>query len=147
CAAEKLAQDQLDIAPTAPMESLSAAHLQLLEIVSALLSHPKVLLLDEPTTALGHADVQRLHNLIRDLAADGMCVVYVSHRLPEVLDVADRVSVLRDGVCQGTFDAADMTENDVVALMIGRPLESAFPEITENQHEDVVLQVSGLRGH
>lgn len=146
-AAEKLAQYQLDIAPTAPMESLSAAHLQLLEIVSALLSHPKVLLLDEPTTALGHADVQRLHNLIRDLAADGMCVVYVSHRLPEVLDVADRVSVLRDGVCQGTFDAADMTENDVVALMIGRPLESAFPEITENQHEDVVLQVSGLRGH
>lgn len=146
-AAEKLAEYQLDIPPTARMESLSAAHLQLLEIVAALLSQPKVLLLDEPTTALGHADVQRLHTLIRDLAGRGMCVVYVSHRLPEVLEVADRVTVLRDGVNQGTYEAAAMTEADVVALMIGRPLETAFPEITESDRDEVVLTVSGLLGH
>jgi ribose transport system ATP-binding protein len=128
------------------MQALSAAQLQLLEIVSSLLPQPKVLLLDEPTTALGHADVQRLHTLIRTLAAGGMGIVYVSHRLPEVLDVADRVTVLRDGVSQGTYPAATMSEADVVAMMIGRPLESAFPEIAEAPQGEVLLHVSRLSG-
>ena len=106
-ATEKLHQYELDVAAAAPIQTLSAAQLQLLEIVSSLLPQPKVLLLDEPTTALGHADVQRLHTLIRNLAANGMGIVYVSHRLPEVLDVANRITVLRDGVSQGTYAAAD----------------------------------------
>ena len=122
---------ELGIRAAARIESLSAAQLQMLEVVPALLSDPKVLLLDEPTTALGHDDVQRLHALIRVLAARGMGVVYVSHRLPEVLEVADRITVLRDGVSQGTYDAATMSEADVVALMIGRPLEMAFPTIAQ----------------
>ena len=145
-AREQLAEYELDVRVSAPVESLSAAHQQLLEVVSALLSRPKVLLLDEPTTALGHADVQHLHDLIRRLAADGMAIVYVSHRLPEVLDVADRVTVLRDGVSQGTFEASGLSEADVVAMMIGRPLEQAFPEITGAASHDVVLDVRGLRG-
>ena len=105
-AAGTLAEFELDIAPAAPTASLSLAQRQMLEVVQALLSRPKVLLLDEPTTALGHGDVERLHDLIRTLAPSGTAVVYVSHRLPEVLTVADRVTVLRDGVSQGTFDAA-----------------------------------------
>ncbi len=72
--------------------------------------------------------------------------MYVSHRLPEVLDVANRVTVLRDGVNQGTYPAATMSEADVVALMIGRPLESAFPEIVEAPPGEVLLQVSKLSG-
>jgi ribose transport system ATP-binding protein len=145
-ARERLAEHALDVRVSARVETLSAAHQQLLEVVSALLSNPKVLLLDEPTTALGHADVQHLHDLIRTLAADGMAIVYVSHRLPEVLDVADRVTVLRDGVNQGTFDASSLSESDVVAMMIGRPLEQAFPAITGDVSHEVVLDVSGLRG-
>jgi ribose transport system ATP-binding protein len=145
-AAEQLARFGLDVRPTARIESLSAAQLQMLEVVQALLSDPKVLLLDEPTTALGHADVQRLHALIRDLATRGMAVVYVSHRLPEVLDVADRVTVLRDGVSQGTYEAAGMSEADVVAMMIGRPLEMAFPAIPPAAPDEPLLQVSQLRG-
>ena len=81
-ATEKLHQYELDVPAAAPMQTLSAAQLQLLEIVSSLLPQPKVLLLDEPTTALGHADVQRLHTLIRGLADNGLGIVYVSHRLP-----------------------------------------------------------------
>lgn len=146
-ATEKLAQYQLDIAAATKVETLSAAHRQLLEIVSALLPNPKVLLLDEPTTALGHADVQRLHALIKELAGRGMGIVYVSHRLPEVLDVADRVTVLRDGVSQGTHDASGMSEAEVVAMMIGRPLEMAFPPIIATPGTDVVLNVSKLGGH
>jgi ribose transport system ATP-binding protein len=146
-AAERLVEFGLDTPAAARVETLSAAQLQLLEIVSALLSRPKVLLLDEPTTALGHADVQRLHALIRDLAARGMAVVYVSHRLPEVLDVANRVTVLRDGVSQGTFDASGLSEADVVTMMIGRPLEHAFPPIPEMPDEAAVaLDVAKLRG-
>ena len=145
-ATDILADYDLDVRAAARVETLSAAQLQLLEVVSALLSRPKALLLDEPTTALGHADVQRLHELIRRLARDGMSIVYVSHRLPEVLDVADRVTVLRDGVSQGTFDASALTEADVVAMMIGRPLESAFPPVTENVREEVVLEVRKLLG-
>ena len=78
----------LDIRAVARTEGLSLAQRQMLEVVQALLSHPKVLLLDEPTTALGHAEVDRLHEFIRTLATDGVGVVYVSHRLPEVLEVA-----------------------------------------------------------
>lgn len=143
---ERLAEHGLDIRSNAKIENLSSAHLQLLEIVSALLSRPKVLLLDEPTTALGHADVKRLHEMIRRLAAGGMGIVYVSHRLPEVLDVADRVTVLRDGVSQGTYDAAGMSEADVVAMMIGRPLDQAFPPVPEQVDAEAVLEVSELSG-
>ena len=146
-ATEKLHEYELDITAAARIETLSAAQVQMLEVVSALLSRPKVLLLDEPTTALGHADVQRLHTLIRGLAARGIGVVYVSHRLPEVLDVADRVTVLRDGVSQGTYGAAGMSEADVVAMMIGRPLETAFPEILADPSQgEVLLEVSKFSG-
>jgi ribose transport system ATP-binding protein len=145
-ATERLAEYGLDVRAAARTETLSSAQLQMLEVVSALLTTPTVLLLDEPTTALGHADVQRLHALIRDLASRGMAVVYVSHRLPEVLDVADRVTVLRDGVSQGTYDASGMSEAEVVAMMIGRPLEQAFPAVSETQRDEVVLDVAKLAG-
>ena len=146
-AAEQLAEFELDISPAAPTGTLSLAERQLLEVVKALLAQPKVLLLDEPTTALGPEDVGRLHALVHERSRAGVGIVYVSHRLPEVLDIADRISVLRDGVCQGTFEAASMSEESLVALMIGRPLQLAFPERHEREERrDVLLVVSSLRG-
>ncbi len=145
-AADRLAEFDLDISPTAPAGTLSLAERQLLEVVKALLAQPKVLLLDEPTTALGPEDVDRLHALVRERSRAGVGVVYVSHRLPEVLGIADRVSVLRDGVSQGTFEAASMSEESLVALMIGRPLQLAFPERHARETGEVLLAVSGLRG-
>jgi ribose transport system ATP-binding protein len=126
---------------------LSLAQRQLLEVVKALLAKPKVLLLDEPTTALGPEEVAQLHALVLERSRAGVGIVYVSHRLPEVLGIADRISVLRDGVAQGTFDAAGMSEEALVALMIGRPLQLAFPErVDAGRESEVVLEVSGLRG-
>jgi ribose transport system ATP-binding protein len=146
-AADTLAEFELDLRPRARTGSLSLAERQLLEVVKALGSEPRVLVLDEPTTALGPEGVERLHALILEQVARGVGVIYVSHRLLEVLDVADRVTVLRDGVGQGTFDAAGMSEDALVALMIGRPLELAFPEREENgTSDDVVLEIAGLRG-
>jgi ribose transport system ATP-binding protein len=111
-----------------------------------LLSEPKVLLLDEPTTALGHAEVDRLHDLIRRLAGQGVGIVYVSHRLPEVLEVATRITVLRDGLSQGTFDATELSEPAVVTLMVGRPMDTLFPEAKPSRNHDVVLSVEQLSG-
>ena len=146
-AAEQLAEFELDISPAAPTGSLSLAERQLVEVVKALLPRPQVLLLDEPTTALGPEDVDRLHALVHERSRAGVAIVYVSHRLPEILGLADRISVLRDGVCQGTFEAASMSEERLVALMIGRPLQLAFPERHEREAErEVRLAVSGLRG-
>jgi ABC-type sugar transport system ATPase subunit len=119
----------------------------LLEVVKALLATPRVLLLDEPTTALGPDEVEQLHSLVLERSRAGVGIVYVSHRLPEVLGIADRITVLRDGVSQGTFEAANMSEESLVALMIGRPLQVAFPDRDGAARPgEVLLAVSGLRG-
>jgi ribose transport system ATP-binding protein len=146
-AAERLDEFKLDVPVAASTRSLSLTERQLLEVVKALLARPKVLLLDEPTTALGPDDVERLHGLVFEQSRAGVGIVYVSHRLPEVLGIADRITVLRDGVGQGTFEAAEMSEESLVALMIGRPLELAFPERhAEDAQREVLLAVSGLQG-
>lgn len=146
-AADRLAEFDLDIPPTAPTGTLSLAERQLLEVVKALLPQPTVLLLDEPTTALGPEGVDHLHALVHERSRAGVGIVYVSHRLPEVLGIADRITVLRDGVSQGTFEAASMSEEGLVALMIGRPLQLAFPKRHERKAgREVLLAVSGLRG-
>jgi ribose transport system ATP-binding protein len=146
-AAERLAEFDLDLPLTTSAGTLSLVERQLLEVVKSLLARPTVLLLDEPTTALGPEDVDRLHALVLEQSRAGVGIVYVSHRLPEVLGIADRVSVLRDGVCQGTFDAASMSEESLVALMIGRPIQLAFPDRHEAaEKREVLLAVSALQG-
>ncbi len=144
-----LAEFDLDIElfPDAPAGWLSMADRQLFEVAKALVTNPKVLLLDEPTTALGPDEVEALHRTIVACRNRGVGVVYVSHRLPEVIEVADRITVLRDGVNQGTFDAATTTEHDLVEKIVGRPFEAAFPTAspTFTEPEDVLV-VDGLQG-
>jgi len=147
-AASTLEEFGVDLPVGARVGALSLAQRQFLEVVKSLLARPKVLLLDEPTTALGPQEVQQLHALVHERSRAGVGIVYVSHRLPEVLAIADRVSVLRDGVKQGTFDAAGMSEDALVAHMIGRPLQLAFPERDgEGRAPEVLLDVAGLRGN
>lgn len=131
-----LAQFDLDLElfPDVPAGLLTLAERQLFEVAKALVTNPKVLLLDEPTTALGPDEVKALHRTILACKKRGVGVVYVSHRLPEVLEVADRVTVLRDGRNQGTFDARITTEPELVEHIVGRPFEAAFP---------VAAQISG----
>jgi ribose transport system ATP-binding protein len=146
-AASVVKPHDLKVDVSAPMGSLPLAKRQMLEVVKALQSEPKVLVMDEPTTSLGPDEVERLHALVLDLAARGVGVIYVSHRLPEVLSVVHRVTVLRDGVGQGTYKAADMPEDRLVAMMIGRPLAQAFPDRAgAGVHEETILDIAGLRG-
>ncbi len=148
--ARKLLADfelDLELFPDAPAGFLTLADRQLFEVAKALVTDPKVLLLDEPTTALGPDEVEALHRTIGACRDRGIGVVYVSHRLPEVLEIADRITVLRDGRYQGTFDAHATTEERLVELIVGRPFESAFPEPAPAAYEQRdVLIVDGLQG-
>ena len=133
--------------PTPRPGSSTLADRQLFEVAKALVTDPKVLLLDEPTTALGPTEVEALHRTVIACRERGVGVVYVSHRLPEVLEVADRVTVLRDGRSQGTFDARGTTESALVELIVGRPFEAAFPPASPDGGESrEVLVVDGLQG-
>lgn len=137
----------LELFPDAPAGALTLADRQLFEVAKALVTEPKVLLLDEPTTALGPHEVEALHRSLVACRDRGIGVVYVSHRLPEVLEVADRITVLRDGRQRGTFDAKSVTEPELVDLIVGRSFEAAFPH-AEFQAADKseVLVVDGLQG-
>jgi ribose transport system ATP-binding protein len=141
-----LAEYQLDLFPDAPTGYLTLAQRQLFEVVKALMGDPKVLLLDEPTTALGPDEVDLLHRTIRECAERGVGVVYVSHRLPEVLTVAKRITVLRDGRGQGTSIASEMTENQLVSLMIGRSFQAAFPPPEDSPKSTSLLMLTGFQG-
>ncbi len=137
----------LELFPDAPAGALTLADRQLFEVAKALVADPSVLLLDEPTTALGPNEVEALHRTIAGCRDRGMGVVYVSHRLPEVLEVADRVTVLRDGRSQGTFPAGEVTEPELVDLIVGRPFEAAFPPAAPQRAEPrEALVVDGLQG-
>ncbi|MEX0853749.1 MAG: ATP-binding cassette domain-containing protein [Bauldia sp.] len=127
--------------------ALSPAERQFLEIVKALISAPKVLLLDEPTSSLDLNGVEKLAGMVRRLKASGTAVVYVSHRLPEVLALADRVTILRDGEEQGSYDVgAGLSEADLIALMVGRPIATEFPPRGDVDETDVAFWASGLSG-
>ena len=144
-----LAEFDLDIElfPDVPAGFLTLAERQLFEVAKALVTDPRVLLLDEPTTALGPDEVEALHRTVLACKERGVGVVYVSHRLPEVLEVADRVTVLRDGRNRGTFEARATTESELVELIVGRPFEAAFPTAAPvfGEPKDVLV-VDGLQG-
>lgn len=146
-AADELAPFDLGISATATVQDLTPAHRQFVEIVKALLSNPRVLLLDEPTSTLDLKGVEKLSELVRGLTAKGTGVIYVSHRLPEILDLADRVTILRDGVHRGTFPITkDLSEHDLVSLMVGRDIDSEYPEKSGGDLARPVLEVQGLSG-
>jgi ribose transport system ATP-binding protein len=138
-----------DIDPRRTVLGLSVAERQLVEVAKAVAPAPRVLVLDEATSALAPREVEWLLGLARRLAADdGMLVVYISHRLAEVKEVADEITVFRNGHNVGTVAAADASEDDIVAMMLGRRLERLYPDKEATAREAVALRVRGLElGH
>lgn len=117
-----LARLRAPIAADAEVGHLSAAHRQLVQIARALAFDCRVLVLDEPTTALTAAETEHLFEVLAELRARGVTILYVSHRLPEVFRLCDRITVLRDGACVGTFRREETTPGDIVRAMVGRDL-------------------------
>jgi simple sugar transport system ATP-binding protein len=125
------------------VRSLSIAQRQIVAIARALVADARLVFMDEPTASLSHAETEALLKIVRRLSADGIAVVFVSHRLAEVLDVCTRVTVLRDGQYVGTFPTAGMTQTRLTELMTGRTFDYAV-RTTDLSAAPVVLQVEGL---
>ena len=133
------------INPRRLVSSLSPAEKQMVEIAKALAKNPGILILDEPTASLSANETRTLFDLLRSKRAAGITIVYISHRLEEIFLLADRISVLKDGKYQGTFDASQMTKDQLISKMVGRELQAQQPLVIA-QGADVLLQVRNLSG-
>ncbi|MFN5997717.1 MAG: sugar ABC transporter ATP-binding protein [Paracoccaceae bacterium] len=133
----------LDIPPSRIVEGLSTANQQLIEIAKALTLNARLLILDEPTAALGGEETQLLFRQIERLKSEGVGIIYISHRLEEIRQIADRVVVMRDGAKVQEFDSGDVPVRSIVEAMVGRSLDRMFPAIP-TPSDEVMLQVSGL---
>ena len=128
-----------------PVRTLSPALRQIIEIARALVHRARVVVFDEPTSSLTRHDAQRLFAIIRDMKADGLAVVYISHFLEEIAAVADRYTVLRDGASVGSGSLAGVDQRQIVSLMVGRTVDELFPKVP-HRPGDVLLEVRELSG-
>jgi ribose transport system ATP-binding protein len=133
----------LDLPPDRLVAGLSTGNQQLIEIAKALTLNARLLILDEPTAALGGDETQLLFRQIERLKADGVGIIYISHRLEEIRQIADRIVVMRDGAKVQEFDRGDVPVRTIVEAMVGRSLERMFPAIP-TPTTDVALEVRGL---
>ena len=132
-----------DLRPDRRVRDLSRAHQQMVEIAKAFLADVRLLILDEPTASLTEAEAAKLFELVAKLKSSGVGIIYVSHRMREIKQIADRITVLRDGRKITTVNAADVSENALVELMTGRKIEVLFPRI-EARRGEKLLEVEGL---
>lgn len=129
------------------VSELSIARCQLVAICRALAQDARLIVMDEPTASLTHQEVQGLLQVVHQLRERGICVVFVSHRLEEVMEVSDRISVLKDGELVGTFPAAEMTTKQLGFLMTGQEFEYQVRELWQGKSSTPVLEVRNLSRH
>nr|WP_218889586.1 sugar ABC transporter ATP-binding protein [Saccharopolyspora hordei] len=142
-ARELLAEVGLDIDPGRRVAQLSTAEQQRVELAKALAVQAKVLILDEPTASLTEREAEELFGIVRGLTAKGIAVLYISHRLDEIFEIGDRVTVMRDGAVVATRAVTELDEAQLVQLMVGRDVDNLYPR-TYHEPGPVRLRVSGL---
>ena len=142
-AKELFAKVGIEINPNAVCSTLSTAEQQIVEIVKALSSDVRILVMDEPSATLTPQEVEGLFKIIRDLQSQGIAIIYISHRLDEIFEIADRVMVMRDGEYIGTKPKDEITRQEMIEMMVGRKVENEFPK---HYHEpgEVRLEVEKL---
>ena len=138
----------IPIDPDAEVRDLSVANRQMVEIAKAVSYNSDILIMDEPTSALTEREVAHLFKIIRALKAEGKGIIYITHKMSELFEIADEVSVFRDGKFVGEHPAADITRDDVIKLMVGREITQMFPKMSV-PIGDVILSVRNLslEGH
>jgi ribose transport system ATP-binding protein len=133
-----------DIDPGVTVRRLSVAHQQVVEIAKALSLNARIIVFDEPTSVLATGDAERLLEIIRALRADGVGVVYISHRLEEIFRISNRITVMKDGRVAGVVTPGEVDTDGLIRLMVGRSLRSMFAERASRRFGDEVLRVEGL---
>ncbi len=132
-----------DIDPRVKVSDLSVAYQQLVEISKAIINKSKIVVMDEPSAALSLNELEILFKLIRQFKSEGTSVIYISHRLEEVFEIADRVSVFRDGKYVATKQVAETNKDQLITLMVGRELSGDYPQ-NDQKSDDVILKVQGI---
>ena len=133
--------DEIDV--DAPVSSLTAAQQQLVEIAKAMSRNMKVLIMDEPTSALNRVETEQLIKIVKDLASHGISIIYISHRMDEIFSLSDRIQVMRDGKSVGCFQTKEVDEETIVKEMVGRTLDSMYPHVPQKPGE-CILKVEHL---
>ncbi|EFB74962.1 sugar ABC transporter ATP-binding protein [Subdoligranulum variabile] len=139
-------QMHVNIDPTQPVRNLSPACQQIVEIAKAVSKNARLLIMDEPTAPLTVNEVDTLFQVIRDLKKKGVTIIYISHRLEELFEVADRVTVMRDGQYVGTENIADIDRKKLIAMMAGRELKESYP-VRHNTIGEEVLRLENVTGN
>jgi len=134
----------LKLDPRTRVADLTVAKQQMVEIAKALSFNSEVLVMDEPTAALTDSEIEDLFRFIRKLRAEGVGVVYISHRLEELKQISDRITVMRDGRYIETLPTAETPIDKIISLMVGRTIYESAPEVPENTDQEIVLEVKNL---
>ena len=142
-AAAVLHEVKMDFDPKTKVGELSVSQMQSVEIAKAVSANCRVLILDEPTSSLTQNEVEALFNIINDLKAKGVAIVYISHKMDEILRISDEVTIMRDGQYIGTWEAKDLTTDFIITKMVGRELTNLYPP-RENVPGDVLFEVENF---
>jgi ABC-type sugar transport system ATPase subunit len=134
----------IHLSPSTLVADLSAAQQQLVEIAKAFSRDAKIIIMDEPTASITEEDTENLFSIIRGIVKTGTAVIYISHRLKEIFQIADRVKVLRDGVTVTTVDVGETSEKEIVKHMVGREIGNLFGEKSYQARDRVILEVRDL---
>ncbi|GAF25361.1 ABC-type sugar transport system, ATPase component [Moorella thermoacetica Y72] len=130
-----------------PVETLTIGHQQLVELVKVLVQKAKIVIMDEPSATLSAEEFNVLKGVIKDLKKKGITIIYISHRLEELLELGDRVTVLRDGSLVGTFNIKDLDHDRLVELIVGHPLTAGAPNQGVSEGKEVVLALKDVSNH
>jgi methyl-galactoside transport system ATP-binding protein len=133
----------LDIDPKVWVRSLSASKMQSLEIAKAVSNKAKIIIMDEPTSSLTEHEVAHLFEIIRRLRDEGTAIIYISHKIEEILAISDEVTIMRDGKQVGTYDAKELTTDQIIKYMVGRSLSNRFPP-KDNTVGETVMEIKNL---
>jgi len=133
----------VDLNPRTIVRDLGVAQQQMVEFAKALSFESRIMIMDEPTAALTEQEIQELFAIIRNLQEQGVGIIYISHRLQELSQVGNRVTVLRDGAFMGTTNLSEVTVDELIAMMVGRDLDEKFPKVEVERGEEA-LRVEGL---
>ncbi|MBO6770593.1 MULTISPECIES: sugar ABC transporter ATP-binding protein [unclassified Thalassospira] len=133
----------VNIDPDLPLRELSVAHKHLVSFASALSINSSIVIMDEPTASLSHHEIQELYRLVRRLRDEGKAILFISHKFDEIFEICDRYTVFRDGQFVGSGEIRDVTQDDLVAMMVGRTVKQIYPKI-EAEIGETVMSVEGL---
>ncbi|MEQ8391055.1 MAG: sugar ABC transporter ATP-binding protein [Thalassospira sp.] len=133
----------VNVDPNIPLRELSVAHKHLVSFAAALSVNSNIVIMDEPTASLSHHEIQELYRLVRRLRDEGKAILFISHKFDEIFEICDRYTVFRDGQFVGSGDITDVTQDDLVAMMVGRTVSQIYPKV-QTTIGDTVMSVNGL---